>query len=90
MAFARSNTKTASVGNLKTLVGSWSGVSGDASGSFDIKGGRVFLCEFSNFDATSQEDRPTPCDVSESGGTITITVHNHNGVTNGRYIIFYE
>ena len=90
MAFATASVKTASGGNLRWLVGNWSGAVGDASGSVTVKGGSVYLCHFYNQDATSQEDRPTPCDISVSSGTITITVHNHVAVTNGRFILAYS
>lgn len=90
MAFASSNVKTASVGNLRVIVGDWTGVYGDASATaLTLKGGKVYLCHFENQDATSQEDRPTPCDVSVSNGAITITIHNHVDVTQGRFIVIY-
>ena len=89
MAFAATNLQHASLGNLRAQVGDWTGSSGDASGTLTLKGGRVWLCSFGNQDATSQEDRPTPCDVSVSSGTITITIHNHSDVTNGRFIVIY-
>lgn len=90
MAFATSSVKTASGGNLRWLVGNWTGNVGDAAGTVTLKGGSVYLCHFYNQDATSQEDRPTPCDISVSSGTITITVYNHNDVTQGRFIIAYS
>ena len=89
MAFATSNVKAASIGNLRWHIGDWTGVVGDASGTITLKGGRVYLVNFYDQDATSQEDRPTPCDITVSSGTITITVHNHVNVTNGRFIIAY-
>lgn len=89
MAFATTNVNVASVGNLNCLVGNWTGAIGDASGTVSIKGGNVYLVSFYNQDASSQEDRPTPCDISYSSGTITITVHNHSGVTTGRFIVIY-
>lgn len=89
MAFATSNVKyTAGLG-LNWLIGDWSGNAGDASGTLTLKGGRVYMVHVYNQDATSAEDRPTPCDVSVSAGTITVTVHNHSDVTQGRFMIGY-
>ena len=90
MAFAITNARTGTVGNLKMYAGDWSGTQGDANGTVTLSGGRCYSAEFSNFDASSQEDRPTPTSISESGGTITVTVANLNTVTSGRFIIIYS
>lgn len=89
MAFATTNVRASVFGDLKVYAGDWSGSEGDANGTVTLSGGRVYLVNFWNFDATSQEDRPTPVSVSESGGTITVTVANLNTVTTGRFIIIY-
>ena len=91
MAFASSSVKTASVGNLRCIVGNWTGVMGDAdTTALTLKGGSVYLCHFYNQDATSNEDRPTPCRISVSSGTITITIINPVDVTQGRFIVIYS
>ena len=89
MAFATSANHSDTLGSLHVLRGDWTGGVGDASGTITLKGGRVYLCHVYKQDATSNEDRPTPCDVSVTTGTITVTVHNHSAVTNGRYLIAY-
>ena len=92
MPFATSNVRLTSAGDLWRLVGTWSGNTGDASGSAPSVRGIVYDCQFQNQDATSAEDRPTPCDVSYSTttGLSTITVHNHADVTTGRFSILYK
>jgi len=87
MAFATQNVRRASSGNLNAMTGEWTGTEGDADGTVTVAGGRVWTASFWNFDNVSQEDKPTPVSVSESGGSITITVHNHVPVTTGRFKI---
>jgi len=90
MAFTRTNSQSASLGNLKALVGEWTGSAGDATGTITLKGGRLWFCQIMNMDDTSQTPRPTPYSVSESIGTITITVYNTHTVTTGRFLIIYS
>lgn len=92
MAFATSNVKQSAFGTFNSLVGDWTGSAGDASGTISVGGARVYLCIVSNQDAVSQEDRPTPCDISTNTttGISTITVHNHADVTQGRFFIVYR
>jgi len=87
MAFATSNVRRASSGNLNKVVGGWTGSEGDAAGTVTVKGGQLLKADFWNFDNTSGEDRPTPVSISESGGTITISVFNHVNVALGRFEI---
>jgi hypothetical protein len=91
MAFATSNVALGSNGDAWALRGTWSGNSEDASGTVTVRG-IVYSALFQNQDATSQEDRPTPVDVSYSGttGLSTITVHNHATVTTGRFNIVFK
>ena len=91
MAFATSNVRLGSVGDTFSLRGGWTGSSSDASGTLAVRG-LVFSAIFQNHDATSQEDRPTPCDVSYSGttGLSTITVHNHADVSVGRFHVIFK
>lgn len=90
MAFATTNTQSGAIGSLKFYAGDWSGAIGDANGTVTLNGGRVYLANFCNCDNTSQEDRPTPVTVSESAGTITVSVSNQNAVTTGRFLIVYS
>lgn len=88
MAFATSNVQAANLGSIRAFVGDWSGAVGDASGTVTLNGGRVYLCRFENQDADSPNE-DIRADISVSSGTITVTVHNHLNVTNGRFIIIY-
>ena len=88
MAFATTNIRSATMGNLKAYAGDWSGSEGDASGSLTLNGGRVYMAQFQNQDADNPGQDPL-VDISASGSTITLTVHNHLNVTNGRFIVIY-
>ena len=91
MAFATSQIQLGSTGDGWVLRGSWTGSEGDASGTVSV-GGLVSQVSFQNHDATSNEDRPTPCDISRDSttGISTITVHNHSTVSVGRFAIHYK
>lgn len=88
MAFSTTNVRAGTVGNLKLYAGDWSGLSGDASGSVTLSGGRVYFAEFSNQDTDQISEKPLT-EVSISGSTITLTVHNHMDVTDGRFVVIY-
>lgn len=90
MAFATTNLQSGVFGNMKYYAGDWTGSVGDASGTITLNGGRVYLCEVYNQDAATTEDRPTPVDITASGVTITVTVHNHSNVTNGRFLFIFS
>lgn len=89
MAFARTNPRSGSFGDLNMLAGDWTGSEGDATGTVTLKGGRVYLVNFTIQDGGSQEDSPVGYSVSITSGTITISVFNHVAVTQGRFIIIY-
>ena len=90
MAFATTNVQAANIaGPVKVYCGDWSGLPGDADGTITMGGGRVYMAHFENQDADSPREFPL-CDVSVSGSTITVTVHNHQNVTNGRFVIIYS
>lgn len=90
MAFATTNIQSGVFGNMKYYAGDWSGSVGDASGTITLNGARVYLPIVYNQDAASTEDRPTPVDITASGSTITVTVHNHSNVTNGRFLFIFS
>lgn len=90
MAFTTTNIQSGVFGNMKYFAGDWSGSVGDASGTITLNGGRVYLPMIYNQDAASGEDRPTPVDITASGSTITVTVHNHSNVTNGRFLFIFS
>lgn len=90
MAFATTNVQGGSaVGPLKFYCGDWSGLPGDASGTVTLGGGRCYMAEFRNGDSDNPKEVPE-VDISESSGTITLTVHNHMNVTNGRFLVIYS
>lgn len=89
MAFSTSNVQSAMVANgVKILCGDWSGTVGDATGSMTLAGGRVYLVAFRSEDTTGPQEDPDATS-SISAGTITLSVYNHQTVTNGRFIIIY-
>ena len=89
MAFATSNPLAGTAGPFKFYAGAWSGLPGDASGTVTLGGGEVWVCEFWNSDSDTPKEMPL-VDRSISGSTITLTVHNHQDVTNGRFFIIYS
>lgn len=88
MAFATTNVRTGAAGNLRFYCGDWSGSVGDADGTLTLGGGRVYLAEFINGDSDETKEKAA-VDISESAGTITLTVSNHMEVTTGRFIIIF-
>ena len=88
MAFATLNAQSASMGGVKVYCGDWTGNQGDASGTMTLAGGRVYQAHFENQDTDQQKEFPL-VDVSVSSGTITLTIHNHMDVTNGRFFVVY-
>ena len=89
MAFATSNPRSGGVGDLKVYAGQWSGAVGDAAGSVTLKGGIVYFCRFENQDNDTGKWNEAATSISVSSGTITVTVNNHEAVTNGRFIIIF-
>ena len=88
MAFATSNVRAGVTGDRKVMEGSWTGSSGDASGTLSIASGHVLEAQFLNQDADSPKEVPA-VDISYSGGFATVTVHNHMNVTKGSFRIVY-
>lgn len=89
MAFATQNVKRSVFGNLKVTIGEWTGTVGDASGTLAVSGGRVWLLSFSIQDPSSPtEEVPTEV-ATASGETSTITIHNHQTVTRGRFTVIH-
>lgn len=88
MAFATSNVRSGVTGNLRMYAGDWTGSAGDASGTITLNGGRVYMVRVENQDADNPKEF-VQSDVSISNGTITITVHNHQNVTSGTFLIIF-
>lgn len=90
MAFATSNLKKSYIGNHFRLMGDWTGAVGDADGTVTLKGGRVYKADFMIEDGDQGDDSPVPVTITESSGTLTVTVHNRSTVTNGRFVIEWK
>lgn len=89
MAFATSNIRKGTSGDLKITAGDWSGTAGDADGSLVVEGGRIYLAEFRAADGTSPEQFIYATSTNPGTGTLTITVPNRKTVSRGRFIIIH-
>ncbi len=92
MAFAYTNVRKGTAGDLKLTAGDWTGTVGDASGTISVEGGRVYSALFYTNDLTSPANIPVPVTwPAASGSTTTVTVHNRdrNTVATGRFIIIH-
>ena len=87
MAFSTSNVKKSFFGNMKVLVGNWSGAAGDAPGTVQVEGGQVYLANFQ----PQTSSGPTMVEIfsapSGTAGVVTLTVGNQGTVSNGTFII---
>jgi len=89
MAFATSNIRRGTLGDLKVTAGNWTGSTGDADGSFIVEGGIVYLTQFRAGDGTTP-DQFILCSVTASStGTVTITVPNRKTVARGSFIVIH-
>lgn len=90
MAFSTSNVQGGKIfGGVSTYVGDWSGTVGDAPGTITLGGGRVYLAVFRSEDTAGPQEDPD-ASATVSAGVITLTVYNHQTVTNGRFFIVYS
>lgn len=89
MAFATLNPLYGTAGPFKFYAAAWTGDAGDASGTITLGGGEVWFISVQNQDADNPKESVVS-DVSISGSTITVTVHNHQTVTRGRLFIIYS
>ena len=90
MAFATSNVQGGMIfGPVKVFCGDWSGTAGDAPGTINLAGGRVYFHSFRNEDTGSPVEEPDAT-VTVSGTSITMSVYNHQTVSNGRFFIIYS
>ena len=88
MAFATSNIRKGTCGDIKITAGSWTGAVGDASGTQAVEGSQVYSAEFLTNDTTGPSQK-VPTTWSSSGAVSTITVHNREAVTAGTFIVFH-
>jgi hypothetical protein len=91
MAFTATNTQRTTVGHLKAIYGTFTCSIGDAAGSINVDGGRVWLASINGQDSSgAMQMHPFKISTSTSGAVTTITVYNLTGVTSGRFFIIYS
>ncbi len=90
MAFTTANVRRGNCGDLKITAGDWSGLAGDASGTITVEGGRIYGAEISAGDATTPtESIPYTYAAGTNNNTMTVTIHNRQVATQGRFIIWH-
>ncbi len=89
MAFATSNVRKGAFGDMKVTAGDWTGAAGDANGTFNVEGGRVYLVKFDSQDSSNGPEQEVPVFISTNAGAgvITLSIGNRSTVTTGRFII---
>lgn len=89
MAFATANVRKGAFGDLKVMAGDWTGSAGDANGTLNVEGGRVYLAKFDSQDSNNGPEQEVPVFISTNPGTgvITLSVANRQTVTTGRFLI---
>ena len=87
MAFSTSNVKKSIFGNMKVLVGNWSGAAGDATGTVQVEGGQVYLANFDPQSSSGPTMARTGASPAGTTGVVTLTVYNQATVTSGTFIV---
>lgn len=88
MAFSTANVKTAPLtGSLRLVVGDWSGVAGDAPGSYQVAAGKVYDYAFKTMNSAGPDEIEVKASVSGTSGIVTLTVYNKATVTAGQFSI---
>ena len=91
MAFTTSNLTYSPLGVRSCVQGDWTGNIGDAAGTLQLAGGRVYEANFET-QATSPGG-PTankvPVGISINAPYITLQIYNHEDVTAGRFQVIY-
>ncbi len=91
MAFATSNIRKGTCGDLKVTAGNWSGIVGDASGTLAVEGTQVYHVAFETNDTTGPSQK-VPVTWTVSGSVTTLTVHNReltNPTTSGTFCVIH-
>ena len=88
MAFATSNVRKGTCGDLKITAGNWTGSVGDASGTIGVEGTQIYAVIFTSNDSTTPWQF-VPYTWTSSGAVSTVTIHNRENVTAGNFIIFH-
>ena len=92
MAFVASNVKTVGHGGgLKSTVGTFTALQGDAAGSLTVPGGTVWSADFVNND-TGQPLHGSDWKAAAGSvaNTSTLTIYLSQAVTNGRFIVWHS
>ena len=87
MAFATTNVKKSIFGNMKVLVGNWSGAAGDAPGTIQVEGGQVYLANFDPQVSSGPTQLRVTTAPSGTTGVVTVSVANNMTVTAGTFIV---
>ena len=88
MAFATSNIRKGTCGDLKITAGNWTGSVGDASGTITVEGSQVYSVVFTTNDTTGPS-QVVPYTYTVSGAVATVTVHNREAVSGGTFVIIH-
>lgn len=88
MAFATSNVRKGTAGDIKITAGNWSGLAGDASGSIGVEGSQIYSAVFTTNDLTGPFQF-VPYTWTTLGAVSTLLVHNRETVTAGTFIIHH-
>lgn len=88
MAFATSNVRKGTAGDLKITAGSWTGSAADASGTIGVEGSQIYFAVFTTNDPTGPWQF-VPYTWTVSGAVSTLSVHNRETVTAGTFIIIH-
>ena len=85
------NVQTANIGGgLQMTYGDWTFTANAAADSIVVKGGRVYLAQFTSQDDPGPYDVVVRSSVSTSGSVTTVTVFAHEEVTTGRFMIIHK
>lgn len=90
MAFATSNVRGGTVGNLKLVAGDWSGSDAEANAVVPKQVGRTYMANFTSMDSSNGpvQDNSTSVSVSSTNtGAVNINVANRRATTLGRFLI---
>lgn len=90
MAFATTNIRSGTVGNLKLIAGDWSGSDADANGVTSKPIGRTYLADFNTQDSSNGPISAinTTLAVNPSDpNSVIIGVANRRTTTLGRFLI---
>ena len=91
MAFTTANIQPSSGSDLNWLVGEFTSVAGDTTGTITVGGIQVYLAQFTNYDTKNGEVKFLPLSYSIGTTTTTITVNmSASAISNGRFIIAYR